>query len=179
MISKINQAINRCVHIFLIRNKYYGNSFSGHESFSVVAIPPSSKVMVRMEDKLKRLANLIKDEESNTTRIVDTLIDLTNYAIIDKMLLIAEKEPDKTFSEIYPNDPGTFRLFIKNLEHEYDGQCGDRQSTYQNILEQWSKVDQKPISSMEKVAYNSLILAILYANHDFDYYFNSERDDEE
>ena len=81
--SKIAEfkAINtEMVELYELKNKNYGDSFS--KSFDEYGL---TMVCIRLEDKLRRLKSLNKqDKEANTDdeSIRDTLIDLANYSVL-------------------------------------------------------------------------------------------------
>ena len=81
--SKIAEfkAINtEMAELYEIKNKNYGDSFS--KSFDEYGL---TMVCIRLEDKLRRLKSLNKqDKEADTDdeSIRDTLIDLANYSVL-------------------------------------------------------------------------------------------------
>ena len=182
MKSKTQQAINRCIHIFLTRNKYYGNSFADTE-YSIVAIPCSVKVLVRMEDKMRRLMRLWDIDnyrKDNIPKIIDTLLDLANYAILDIMVIVAEVL-NKPFNEACPNVDAEFRGHWKRL-HNFNVFPTDGEKAFDDLMKAWNDLGTKngsPTDALIQIAGNALTLAILTAGDQFDYYFNLSREDTE
>lgn len=73
--------------IYEKKNTDYGNSFS--ELFSEYGLTSSC---IRLEDKLKRLKRLTKNENQvKDESIEDTLLDMANYAIMTVMELRKQK----------------------------------------------------------------------------------------
>ena len=69
------------------KNKDYGDSFS--KQFQEYGLISSA---IRLEDKLSRFKNLIKNEaQVKDESIEDTLLDMANYAILTVMELREEK----------------------------------------------------------------------------------------
>lgn len=78
--KKFSNLQKKCFEIFKQKNKDYGEAYKEYGAVGV---------LVRMNDKIKRFQNisktgitLIKDE-----KIKDTLLDLSNYALMAVMLL--------------------------------------------------------------------------------------------
>ena len=74
------------------KNRDYGNSFSkSFEEFGTVMCA------IRLEDKLNRFKNLIKNNQCVTDESIrDTLIDLANYSIMTVMELDKKAESERT-----------------------------------------------------------------------------------
>lgn len=182
MKTKFQQAVNRCIHIFLIRNKYYGNSFADQE-YSILNLPCSQKVFVRMEDKFRRLMHLLdvdNTSQENIPKIIDTLIDLTNYAIIAKMLLMSE-EINKPVEYPFQSVNSAFRHYIKKLELLFTGQT-DGEQAFDDLVQWWKELGSKAYVQSRicsNVAFSALIFAIWVAGDKFDDYFNLVREDTE
>ena len=70
------------------KNADYGNSFDmSLDKHGVIA------GIVRMEDKMNRIATLTKNvQKVNDESIIDTLTDLANYAIMTRMWLESKKQ---------------------------------------------------------------------------------------
>jgi hypothetical protein len=88
-IEKFKAITNSMLELYKLKNKNYGNSFDKtlDEDGLLVA-------KIRMSDKLNRFSNLIKQESSGTVdeSVVDTLLDLANYAIMTVIWMCKEKE---------------------------------------------------------------------------------------
>ena len=75
--------------IYEAKNKDYGDSFTkSFDKFGMV-MP-----LIRLEDKLNRLESLVINGEARVRdeSMIDTLIDLANYAIMTIMVLDKEKK---------------------------------------------------------------------------------------
>lgn len=79
--------------IYIAKNADYGDSFhKSHEKHGSIA------AIVRMDDKLQRISNLIlsgKELQVKDETIEDTLLDLANYAV----MLIVELRREKVKGE--------------------------------------------------------------------------------
>ena len=65
---------------YLAKNADYGDSFrSSYREWGMIA------ALVRMDDKMKRLKNLAKNDAKVPETVRDTLLDLANYAIMTAM----------------------------------------------------------------------------------------------
>ena len=75
--------------LYEIKNKAYGDSFG--DTFDRLGI---ISAVTRITDKYNRLVNLATHPEidENDESIIDTLVDLANYAIMTAMELEIEKE---------------------------------------------------------------------------------------
>jgi hypothetical protein len=70
------------------KNKDYGDSFS--ESYKEHGL---TMVIIRLEDKLRRLKNLAKNKaEVKDESVRDTIIDLSNYGILGVMELDSDND---------------------------------------------------------------------------------------
>lgn len=78
--------------VYIAKNKDYGNSFT--ESFREFGL---ISAIVRMNDKMMRLKSLCKKDnaEVKDESIIDTLKDLSNYAIMTIIELEKEKADSK------------------------------------------------------------------------------------
>lgn len=75
--------------IYQVKNKKYGDSFSKtYQEYG------PSMLCIRIDDKLGRAKQLLLHNEPETTdeTIIDTLLDLANYAIMGIMEITAERE---------------------------------------------------------------------------------------
>lgn len=91
-ITKLEKTYSDCIHIVRKKNQDYStatNPFRNFEYAEYVNVCVEDAIMVRMSDKLARLANLMhKDEIAvKDERIEDTLLDLINYTAILKVYL--------------------------------------------------------------------------------------------
>lgn len=84
-LEAIKNAHAELTDIFERKNKDYGNSFEESlEKHGLIA------AVVRMEDKMLRLTNLSKNESEqfvNDESLIDTLKDLSNYALMTAVWL--------------------------------------------------------------------------------------------
>lgn len=94
--QKMHDAHKELQEIFVKKNTDYGNSFEESlEKHGLIA------AIVRMEDKMSRLqtlskqAALVKDES-----IIDTLKDLSNYALMSAVWLEQNKKLENTLKEV-------------------------------------------------------------------------------
>jgi hypothetical protein len=83
------------IKTFIKKNKDYGNSFDKSlDQFGLIASA------IRMSDKLSRFVTLINNKaEVNDESIIDTLLDLSNYAT----MTVAYIE-EKAVEEVCAND---------------------------------------------------------------------------
>jgi Domain of Unknown Function (DUF1599). len=93
-LEAIKNAHSELTDIFERKNKDYGNSFEESlEKHGLIA------AVVRMEDKMLRLTNLSKKESEqlvNDESLIDTLKDLSNYALMTAVWL----EQTQLFKEV-------------------------------------------------------------------------------
>ena len=100
-IKELEELHMKCVEISKAKNADYSSTHDALSNFKVVStlgIDPRAGLIVRMTDKLARLSNLMLNvpEGKQAVRdesIEDTLLDLSNYAII---LAIYNKYEQKT-----------------------------------------------------------------------------------
>lgn len=81
----------KCVAISRAKNADYataGDPFLNFKAATGLGIAPEDGILVRMSDKMSRVANLIRKARTGQSAAVadesifDTLLDLSNYAII-------------------------------------------------------------------------------------------------
>ena len=86
--QKMHDAHKELQEIFVKKNADYGNSFEESlEKHGLIA------AIVRMEDKMSRLNTLSKQEALVTDEsLIDTLKDLSNYALMSAVWLERTKE---------------------------------------------------------------------------------------
>jgi predicted amino acid racemase len=79
-VQQYEKVHEEAMEIFKKKNSDYGDSFANYGPVGVI---------VRMGDKIKRLANITKSDVTlvNDESIRDTLIDLHNYAAMAVMLI--------------------------------------------------------------------------------------------
>ena len=84
-LKNIQHTHEELIKIFEKKNKDYGNSFEESlEKHGIIA------AIVRMEDKMLRLSNLSKNQSEQLVKdesIIDTLKDLSNYALMTAVWL--------------------------------------------------------------------------------------------
>ena len=80
---QFRQIVNSMAELYERKNKDYGDSF--HLIYSKYGMVSS---LIRLTDKLNRLESLLnKESECKDESIIDTLMDLANYAIMTIMEL--------------------------------------------------------------------------------------------
>lgn len=137
--SNMEKAHNELLEIFKKKNSDYGNSFekSLQEHGIISAI-------VRMEDKMRRLTNLSKqssNQKVDDESIIDTLKDLSNYALMTAIWL----EP----TEVNP--------YTNKLEEKFDmSYFYGRGRKFKNIIQDIIRADPDIIIT-ESVIFNNPI----------------------
>ena len=102
--QRMHNAHKELQDIFVKKNTDYGNSFEESlEKHGLIA------AIVRMEDKMSRLSALSKQEALVLDEsIIDTLKDLSNYALMSAVWLEQKEKvksvPKKEPNNIIPND---------------------------------------------------------------------------
>ena len=107
-VKQMKQVQEEALQLFSKKNKDYGDSFAQFGPIGVI---------IRMQDKINRLANITKTNitlvESESLR--DTLIDLHNYSVMAIMLL--DEKNIKTVER--KNDVGNEKLVqSESVGHE-------------------------------------------------------------
>jgi len=85
----IKEAMSEVTELLLRKNRDYGSSFRKPGIVSGT-LDAKSKLLVRIDDKLERLANLFKkgmDGDVPGESIIDTVTDLIGYFVLLKILL--------------------------------------------------------------------------------------------
>jgi hypothetical protein len=68
--------------------------FQNFRSSALYGVPIGQGIIVRMGDKMQRIANLLRrDAKVKDESILDTLSDLANYAMILRMWIESESKP--------------------------------------------------------------------------------------
>lgn len=92
-VAQFAQLQEHCRKLYIEKNKNYGNSFdkSLDEDGLIVA-------KIRLADKLNRFSSLIKQDSEGTKdeSIIDTLVDMSNYALMTIMWYTQNKEQYET-----------------------------------------------------------------------------------
>ena len=102
--------------IFVKKNTDYGNSFEESlDKHGLIA------AIVRMEDKMSRLSTLSKQEALVADEsIIDTLKDLSNYALMSAVWLEQTNKPETTAKEvekfIFGNKSGVNRIVLNLIQ---------------------------------------------------------------
>ena len=146
-LEAIKNAHAELTDIFERKNKDYGNSFEESlEKHGIIA------AVVRMEDKMLRLTNLSKNESEqlvNDESLIDTLKDLSNYALMTAVWLeqtqLLKEVDDKIAS--YKEVP-----FFKDNE-DFDG----RGSKFKNIINDIISFDPDLIVSINTITFDNRI----------------------
>ena len=86
--KRFKELCDDSLKVYIAKNKDYGNSFT--ESFREFGL---ISAVVRMNDKMMRLKSLCKKDKTEVKdeSIIDTLKDLSNYAIMTVIELEKEK----------------------------------------------------------------------------------------
>lgn len=94
--QKMHDAHKELQEIFVKKNTDYGNSFEESlEKHGLIA------AIVRMEDKMSRLNTLSKQEALVTDEsLIDTLKDLSNYALMSAVWLEGTKKEVSVLEEV-------------------------------------------------------------------------------
>ena len=84
------------LNLYVAKNKDYGDSFG--ETFEEFGV---TMLAIRLHDKFKRFKKLImtNEQEIKTESVIDTLKDLSNYAIMAIIELENEPDPEDKKSE--------------------------------------------------------------------------------
>ena len=121
--TNMKEAHNELLSIFEKKNSDYGNSFEESlEKHGIIA------AVVRMEDKMGRLNSLTKkdaDQKVSDESLIDTLKDLSNYALMTAVWLEG-KEPEEAqpaFADWgnLSHDGANLKAFITDLMKEKPG----------------------------------------------------------
>ncbi|MER2153578.1 MAG: nucleotide modification associated domain-containing protein [Solibacillus sp.] len=78
---RIQEQTDDLAQLLAKKNADYGNSFE--EQFNEYGL---TSVLIRLDDKLRRLKNLNKNEAQVNESITDTLQDIAGYAILASIL---------------------------------------------------------------------------------------------
>ena len=86
-INKLTKNVNNAINIIIKKSSDYAksdNPFSTFEMAKLLGMNVENGIVLRMGDKLSRIANLLKKDKImvKDESIEDTLIDLMNYANI-------------------------------------------------------------------------------------------------
>lgn len=146
-LEAIKKAHTELTDIFEKKNADYGNSFEESlEKHGIIA------AIVRMEDKILRLSNLSKNQSEQLVKdesIIDTLKDLSNYALMTAVWLeqtqLLKEVDDKIAS--YKEVP-----FFKDNE-DFDG----RGSKFKNIINDIVSFDPDLIVSINTITFDNKI----------------------
>lgn len=129
--DKIRSTMERITALLLAKNHDYGSSFRFSGGLS--GLPATTKLLVRIEDKMTRLANLLQNinAEVANENIVDTIHDIHGYLALLEILLTEEpmNPIDKTLNLLekkytrckHPATRGGIGVAIKLLKNE----CAD------------------------------------------------------
>nr|DAR66476.1 MAG TPA: Nucleotide modification associated domain 1 [Caudoviricetes sp.] len=114
--SNMSKAHEELLDIFKKKNSDYGNSFEKSlQEHGIIA------AIVRMEDKMSRLSNLSNNKSNqkvNNESIIDTLKDLSNYALMTAVWL----EPIELIEHSYesyslkPKKESKIESFINDIQ---------------------------------------------------------------
>lgn len=119
-LKDLEDTFNQCLETARRKNADYagtGDPFKNFKNVEVLGIcSVEAGILTRMTDKMSRISNLTKqDAQVKDESIIDTLMDLINYAAILKSYLKSKKEI-KLDSELLDNS--SFEITnIKVYEH--------------------------------------------------------------
>lgn len=80
--QKIQEQADELATLLIRKNADYGNSFE--EQFNEYGL---TSVLIRLDDKMKRLKNLQHNEAQVNESISDTLLDIAGYALLASVLV--------------------------------------------------------------------------------------------
>lgn len=90
-IKRLTELYARNVSISKAKNADYasdGDPFKNFRTSEIYGIPVTKAILVRMSDKMSRIANLLdKEAQVRDESVLDTLSDLANYAMIMRMYI--------------------------------------------------------------------------------------------
>lgn len=90
-VDAIEETFKQGVEILRIKNNDYAAETDPWKNFrfaEIVGVGIERAILVRISDKLARISNLIgKEAQVKDESIIDTLVDLSNYAAILKVYL--------------------------------------------------------------------------------------------
>lgn len=146
-LEAIKNAHTELTDIFERKNKDYGNSFEESlEKHGLIA------AVVRMEDKMLRLTNLSKNESEqlvNDESLIDTLKDLSNYALMTAVWLeqtqLLKEVDDKIAS--YKEVP-----FVKDNEN-----LDNRGIKFKSIINYIIRFDPDLIVSINTITFDNRV----------------------
>ena len=96
LVTKLGQTFKGCLKIVESKNHDYAGNNDAFKNFrysTLVGVPVTRAVLVRITDKLARVSNLLdKDPKVVGESVEDTLMDLINYSGILMALLEEERE---------------------------------------------------------------------------------------
>jgi len=98
----IQETMSAVTDLLLKKNRDYGSSFRKPGILSG-ALDPKSKLLVRIDDKLERFANLFEkgtDADVPDESIIDTVTDLIGYFVLLKILLDENRRSGRPMSVI-------------------------------------------------------------------------------
>lgn len=95
--SDYEAEVQKMVKLCLKKNSDYANSEDFLKNFKRVenlGLTPLMGVLIRMEDKVSRIENIVKTGKTNVEdeRLEDSLRDLANYAMIAILCLMEERD---------------------------------------------------------------------------------------
>ena len=99
ILSKVEEVFEECLEIVKVKNTDYSpneDSFGSFEVCEFIGIcSVENGILVRMTDKLTRIANLLKRENAvKDESIEDTIKDLINYSALLLVWLRGKKKGD-------------------------------------------------------------------------------------
>lgn len=97
-IASIEATFKSAVDILKLKNADYATETDPWQNFrfaKLVGVDVEKAILVRMSDKLARISNILgKEAKVKDESIVDTLVDLANYAAILKVYIENQNKSD-------------------------------------------------------------------------------------
>lgn len=96
LVKSVENTYKQGIELIKTKNKDYagnGDPFQNFNACTVIGVSPEKALLVRITDKLTRIANLIeKPAQVKDEAITDTLVDLCNYSAILKAMIESKNE---------------------------------------------------------------------------------------
>ena len=120
-VDKLEQLTKQLIETYKAKNKDYGDSFA--DSFKEFGI---TSAVVRMNDKMNRIKSLSKGEDRQVKdeSLIDSLMDLANYALMTVIELDQQVEEWKKENIGTIGRPDAFEAAVRDCERESDYEAG-------------------------------------------------------
>lgn len=97
-VKEIEKTFQQGLAILKVKNADYAAVADPWKNFrfaEIVGVPVERAILVRISDKLARISNLVeKEAQVKDESVMDTLVDLANYAAILKVYLEQKQKGD-------------------------------------------------------------------------------------